>query len=399
MTRFTISGGWLAATVLALAAGLTAAPAISQLPGTSGRLRASTLLNGSQIGSYSADVIRIWHGVAAAQPTNPIRQSRVLAMVHAAMHDAVNGAIPVYEPYASWLSDGDAHPEAAAAAAAHRVLANLFPSNIAVFDEQLTDSLAGVPDGPAKERGRRPRIRRRRLHRAGPGERRNGRSGSLQSHSGPGRVGTDASNAFPPAIEPQMANVTPFTIRSRDQFLVDPPPGLLTHEYARDYNEVKALGRDTSTGRTADQTHAAHFWFEPSNLGWSRIAGIYTLQNGTGLHDTARLFALLNMAMADGYIAGFYWKQTHALWRPVTAIRKGDTDGNPGTDPDPLWNALRPTPPSPDYPSTHSVLGSAAAQILRHVTGSDRFPFCMTSLSSVPGIRALLHRVLGRGPR
>jgi hypothetical protein len=381
MTRYIISGGPLAATVLALAAGLTAAPAISQLPGTSGRLRASTLLNGSQIGSYSADVIRIWHGVAAAQPTNPIRQSRVLAMVHAAMHDAVNGAIPVYEPYASWLSDGDAHPEAAAAAAAHRVLANLFPSNIAVFDEQLTDSLAGVPDGPAKSAGVALGSAVGDfivLVRANDGM---DVPDLFNPTPGPG-VWEPTPPMFPPAIEPQMANVTPFTIRSRDQFLVDPPPGLLTHEYARDYNEVKALGRDTSTGRTADQTDAAHFWFEPSNLGWSRIAGIYTLQNGTGLHDTARLFALLNMAMADGYIAGFYWKQTHALWRPVTAIHKGDTDGNPGTDPDPLWNPLRPTPPSPDYPSTHSVLGSAAAQILRHVTGSDRFPFCMTSLSS-----------------
>ncbi|HUE85713.1 MAG TPA: hypothetical protein VMO26_06510 [Vicinamibacterales bacterium] len=141
---------------------------------------------------------------------------------------------------------------------------------------------------------------------------------------GPG-VWEPTPPAFLAAIEPQMQNVTPFTIRGRDQFEVEPPPGLLTDECARDYQEVKAAGQDTSTRRTQDQTHSAHFWFEASNVGWSRIAAIYTVQNGTSLHETARLFALLNMAMADGYIAGFYWKRTHALWRPITAIRKGDT--------------------------------------------------------------------------
>lgn len=90
------------------------------------------------------------------------------------------------------------------------------------------------------------------------------------------------------------------------------------------------------------------------------------------------------MAMADGYISGFYWKRTYAFWRPITAIRKADTDGNPGTDPDPTWNPLRPTPSSADYPSTHSVLGAAAAMILYRFAGSDRFAFCMASNSSVP---------------
>ena len=111
MTRFTIWRRWLAATGLALVAGLTVALATSQ---TQTQTQTQTL----QAELYSADVIRAWHDVAAAQPTNPIRQSRVLAMVHAAMHDAVNGAVPVYERTASWLSDRDAHPEAAAAAAA-----------------------------------------------------------------------------------------------------------------------------------------------------------------------------------------------------------------------------------------------------------------------------------------
>jgi hypothetical protein len=299
------------------------------------------------------------------------------------MHDAVNGAVPVYETYASWLSDRDADPEAAAAAAAHRALVNLFPANTATFDTQLASSLASIPDGAAKEAG------------VALGSAVGQLIVDVRVNDGmdlpdpfnpvPGAgVWEPTPPAFVAAIEPQMQNVTPFTIRSRDQFDVEPPPGLLTDEYARDYQEVKAAGQDTSTIRDEDQTHSAHFWFEPSNVGWSRIATIYTVENGTNLHDTARLFALLNMAMADGYIAGFYWKRTYALWRPITAIRTGDTDGNPYTDPDPAWNSLRPTPPSAEYPSTHAVLGTAAAQILRHVTGSDRFPFCMASGSSVP---------------
>jgi len=376
MTRFRTSGRWLA-TGLALVAGLTAVSATSQTHSTPG------WKSKPRPGPYSAEVIRTWHGVAAAQPTNPVRQSRVLAMVHAAMHDAVNGAVPVYDTYASWLSDRSAHPEAAAAAAAHRVLVSLFPSNVATFDAQLADSLAGVPDGPAEDAGMALGSAVGDfivLFRTNDGM---DNPDPFTPTPGPG-VWEPTPPAFIPAIEPQMQNVLPFTIRNREQFVVEPPPGLLTYEYARDYKIVKALGRDTSASRTADQTHAAHFWFEPSNVGWSRIAAIYTLRNGTGLHDTARLFALLNMAMSDGYIAGFYWKRTHALWRPVTAIRKGDTDGNSATDPDPLWNPLRPTPPSAEYPSTHAVLGSAAAQILRHVTGSDRFAFCMASLSSVP---------------
>ncbi len=332
---------------------------------------------------YSADVIRTWHALAAAQPTNPVRQSRVLAMVHAAMHDAVNGAVPVYETYASWLSDRRAHPEAAAAAAAHRVLVNLFESNATTFDMQLASSLASIPDGAAKDAGVALGSAVGEfivLFRANDGM---AVPDPFNPVPGPG-VWEPTPPGLAAAVEPQMQNVTPFTIRSRDRFHVQPPPGLLTHRYARDYQEVKAAGRDTSTIRNVDQTHSAHFWWEASSVGWSRIAAIYTVRNRVTLHDTARLFALMNMAMADGYIAGFYWKRTYALWRPITAIRKADTDGNPETDPDPGWNSLRPTPPSADYPSTHAVLGATAAEILRHVNGSDRFGFCMTSSSAVP---------------
>lgn len=345
--------------------------------------RASTTISSSRSRQYSADVVRTWHAVAAAQPTNPVRQSRVLAMVHAAVHDAVNGAVPTYEPYASSLIDQTAHPEAAAAAAAYQVLLNLFPANAMAFDAQLANSLAAIGDGAARDAGVSLGLAVGQFIvdiRADDGM---DVPDPFNPPPGPG-VWAPTPPAFAPAVEAQMQNVTPFSIRSRDQFEVEPPPDLLSEEYSRDYDEVKTLGRDTSTVRNDDQTHYAHFWFEPSNVSWSRIAAIYTLERRSSLHETARLFALLNMAMADGYIAGFYWKRTHALWRPITAIRQADSDGNLSTEPDPTWTPLRPTPPSADFPSTHAVLGSAAAEILRRFTGSDRFAFCMASSSSVP---------------
>jgi hypothetical protein len=185
-------------------------------------------------------------------------------------------------------------------------------------------------------------------------------------------------------LESQFQNVTPFTLRDREQFLPDPPPALTSERYAREYNEVKLIGRDTSPVRTLEQTQIAHFWAEPSPSGWSRVGNLVSARYGYDLHDTARLQTLLNMAMADGFVVGWFQKRHFAFWRPVTAIRKADTDGNPGTEPDPSWLSLRPTPPLPDYPSTHSLLGGAAAEILRRITGTDVFPFCMVSTTSAP---------------
>ena len=114
------------------------------------------------------------------------------------------------------------------------------------------------------------------------------------------------------------------------------------------------------------------------------VGNLVSARHGYNLHRTARLHALLNMAMADGFIVGWYQKRHFAFWRPVTAIRKADTDGNPSTAPDSSWLPLRPTPPLPDYPSTHSLLGGAAAEVLRRLTGTHAFPFCMTSTTSTP---------------
>lgn len=268
-----------------------------------------------QASSASGQAVRTWNEIGRAQAAgNPLQHARVLAIMHAAQHDAVNGAVPRYETHASNLSDPDADAEAAAVTAAHAVLVSFFPGNQASLDAQLADSLASVSDGP----------------------------------------------------------------------LPHPQPALTSATYTRDFNEVKRFGQDMSSARTADQTHLGHFWAESSPVGWSRVGNIVSSHRSYDLHETARLQALLNMAMADGFIVGWFQKRHFAFWRPVTAIRVADTDGNPSTTADAGWMALRMTPPLPDYPSTHSLLGGVAAEILRRFTGSDSFRFCMESTTAEP---------------
>ena len=322
----------------------------------------------------SGEVVRDWNDTARSQPfENSLRLARILAIMHAAQHDAVNGAQSRYETYVSTLHDPGADAEAAAAAAAHRVLVAFFPANQAALDERLAESLSTVPDGDAEDAG----VALGRAvgdvvleARADDGY---GTTDPFSPAPGPG-IWEPTPPAFAPMLEPQFQNVAPFTLRDRTQFLPHPPPSLTSRSYARDYNEVKLIGQDISPARTADQTHVAHFWAEPSPSGWSRVGNLVSARFRYDLHRTARLQALLNMAMADGFVIGWYQKRHFASWRPVTAIRKGDTDANPRTAPDPSWLPLRPTPALPDYPSTHSLLGGAAAEILRRVHRKERLP-------------------------
>jgi PAP2 superfamily len=189
---------------------------------------------------------------------------------------------------------------------------------------------------------------------------------------------------FAPMAEPQFYKVRPFTIVSGNHFPVPPPPALDGVEYKRLFDEVYSIGRDNSTTRSEDQTHKGHFWFEPPYDSWTRIARLLAADKRYDLHQTARLFALVNMVSCDGLIAGWYWKRHYAFWRPITAIHEADIDNNPLTQPDASWSPLRTTAFHPDHPSTHSVLGGAAAEAIRRFTGSDRHKFCMTTLTAIP---------------
>jgi hypothetical protein len=163
---------------------------------------------------------------------------------------------------------------------------------------------------------------------------------------------------------------------------------LTSAAYARDYNEIKRLGADgvtTPTSRTARQTETALFWVESSPLSWNRLARMVAVRGHLDVWEQARLFGLLNIALADGYISSFAQKYAQKFWRPITAIRLGGTDGNNRTTADPGWTPLLTTPPVPDHDSAHAVEGGAASMVLRKVFGTDRFSFAQCSVTVTVG--------------
>jgi PAP2 superfamily len=308
---------------------------------------------------------------------NPLPATRVLSMVHVAMHDAINSTDPLFERYAFTGNDPIAHPVAAAAAAAHRVLVNQFPAQAADLDAKLAASLVDVPNGTAETRG------------VTLGSAAGNFIFQLRANDGaaaaanvPYTPGTGPGKyQFVPPFDfvnlPGWHFVTPWVLDSANQFRSAPPPSLGSISYRNAYNEVKLAGILVGSDRSADETRYAKFWYENSDTGWNRIARVVTQSKGLKLYSTARLFALMNMAMADGFIAGWDSKFHYDFWRPRTAIRFPD-DGNSGTSTDPSWEPLLDTPPVQDYPSTHSVLGAAAAEVLGRILG-DRTSFTFTS--------------------
>jgi hypothetical protein len=333
--------------------------------------------------AYSSQVILDWSAhtenamVVDSGNIDPLPATRIISMVHVAQHDAINAIEANFEKYAFTGSDPSADPVAAAAAAAHRVLVNQFPAQAADLDAKLVASLAAVPNGTAKDRGVTLGttvgnfIFQMRAN-----------DGAAESASFTYTPGTGAGKyQFVPPLafvnRPGWHFVTPWVLDSADQFRSPPPPSLTSNSYTNAYNEVKTTGVLNGSNRTADQTKYAKFWYENSDTGWNRITRVVTVSKGLDLYAAARVFALVNMAMADGFIAGWDSKFYYDFWRPYTAIRFAN-DGNGATASDPNWLPLMDTPPVQDYPSTHSVLGAAATQVLLLLLG-DHTSFTFTS--------------------
>jgi PAP2 superfamily len=188
----------------------------------------------------------------------------------------------------------------------------------------------------------------------------------------------------------EWANVTPFVLEHSAQFRPRPPYNVTSHKYTADFNEIKALGGDdmtTPSARTAGQTEIGLFWIESSPLAWNRIARSVSARRGLDPWENARLFGLLNLAMADGYIGSWETKYHYSYWRPVTAIQTADTDGNPDTVADPTWTPLQLTYPMPDYDSGHAVQGGTAAEVLKRFFRTDRVRFKACSFTLPAGSR------------
>ena len=321
--------------------------------------------------------------VAHDNHANGLDVVRVIAMMHAAQHDALGAIDPVYRTYAFDGSDPAADPVATVAAASHGVLTDVFPDQRATFDAALARSLEEVPDGDAEERGVTLGAQAAAAILA---LRQDDGSdtpfvGDYVPGDGPGRY--QFTPPFDFAVLPGWRHLRPFALTSPDQFRSVPHPALDSEAYTAAFEEVKALGEMNSPTRSPEQLGYGKFWYEFSEIGWNRIGRVVAAERGLGLQSTARLFALLNMAMSDAYVAGWDSKFHYDLWRPVTAIHAAATDGNPATEADPAWESVLVTPPVQDYPSTHSALGNAAAGVLASVFG-DGTAFTFTSPSADP---------------
>jgi len=332
-----------------------------------------------------ADVVLDWNAYAASAIIGvsgqvPPRALIRLAMVHLAMYDAVNAIEGVpFETYAGPLIvDRPASADAAAAAAAHDVLVALFPTQTADLDGKYAASLAAVPDGLGKLNG--IAVGQRAASAILAVRAQDGRDATVAyvPGSGPG-VWEPTPPAFLGAQAPEIPFVQPFTMHAASQFRPEPPPSLISKEWAQDYNEVKALGAAVGSSRTAEQTEIARFWSDNPPLQWNRAWRALSIAKGLGRLDNARYFAILTTASADALIACWDAKYFYNFWRPVTAIRAGDSDGNSETTPDRTWISLIVTPNHPEYPAAHGCFSAASTETLKHFFGTDQIAFSIDS--------------------
>ncbi len=337
----------------------------------------------------AAGVALAWNAAAldAIKATNtpPPKASRALAMAQIAVYDAVNGfAKAKPNTVATGGPAAGASASAAVVMAACFTLDKLFPAEMARFHTLAGQQLGLIPDGPDKSAGIAWGVS---VSDQVIAARSADHSGDTTAYT-PGTAPGDwqpTPGAFAPALLPGWGNVTPFGIPAAKvaDFVAGPPPALTSFTYASDFNIVKDYGSATSALRTADQTEIARFWadgggtFTPPGH-WNDIAAGLSRDDALSLYDTAHLFAQLDTALADAGIVCWKTKFTYNYWRPVTAIRAGDTDNNPYTLPDASWTPLLTTPPFPEYTSGHSTFSGAASAVLAAYFGADR-PFSTTS--------------------
>ena len=323
----------------------------------------------------------------AQSPT--VHPTRSFAIMHAAIYDAVNAIDRKHRPYLVRLSSvpRDASQEAAAAAAAHEVLVALYPAFKTTLDAQLQQSLAQIPDGNSKAEG------------VLIGQEAADRILAARSNDGsnappiPYVFGTAPGDyqSTPPnfAPQPQFTNwshVTPFALERANQFRPGPPPALTSDAYSDAFNQIKSLGIANSTTATADEALTGRFWNGAIQNYWNEIAQTLSLAHGLTTAQNARLFALLNLCLADDVIAFYDAKYTYNFWRPVTAIRAADPGINPETVADPNWlPEVGKTAPDPSYPGAHAVISAAAAEVLISFFERDQANFNVTS-EVLPGV-------------
>lgn len=295
----------------------------------------------NQVIMWNRFLLRL-HGTPGVQPAT-IDPTRSLAMMHLAIADAVgaiSGRFPPYRFRATAAAYASQH--AATASAAHEVLTALYPRMKSSVDAELARSLLAVRNG-------------------------SGRTAGIE-------IGSEAARTIL-RLRGVGSAATPFVLRRPDQFRPEPPPTITSDEYASCCAEVRSIGADNSLTRTPDQTDISRFWSAPTQNYWNEIGHTASLAHHDSVADDARLFALLSLSVADALIAVNDAKHAHRLWRPAAAIREDARLA------DAAWTPLLATPSVPSYPSSKSVISSAAATILARECG-DRLDFTVTSVAA-----------------
>lgn len=350
-----------------------------------GILTASLLFSGA--GTARADVVTDWNGImqSTVATSNAFAQSRSAAITQLAVFEAVNAIAKRFPPYIGTLwAPAGASVDAAAIAAAHKALVALHPAATASLDTAYAAGIQALPDDQS------------RLDGIAIGEAAANAMLALRAADGSTAIvsyvpGADPGDWRPtppallPALLPNWGQVMPFGIDNGAQYRSAPPPALTSGKYARDYDEVMTVGAVNSTERTQRLTDIAVFYASSAVQAWNPAARQVSAAQHRTTAENARAFAALNMAIADGLIAVMETKYYYNVWRPVTAIRLGDTDGNKRTPPDVSWLPLIATPPFPSYPSAHASASGAARAVLEELFGRDGFDVDLTS-STAPGL-------------
>lgn len=335
--------------------------------------------------TYVAAWDTIGNQAFTAAALSPAEGHVIFAYVAIAVYDSVTAVKGGYEPFAGEVdAPKGASAEAAVAAAAHRILVHYLPAQgPTILDPAYTGSLATIPNGRAKTDGVAVGEKVATLliaKRAGDGF----RVPVAYTPPNPPIPGRWIPTAPTPPIGTYLGLMKPFSLKSADQFRPDGPPALSSGRWAREYNEVKEIGSSTSTTRTAAQTLAARFWAEPSVQQAHGSFRKFVLDHHLDVVQAARFTAMISVVYADALIACFDAKYHYAFWRPITAIRAGDTDGNAATVGNPAWSPLLPgTPNHPEYLSGHSCVTPAGGRVVARFLGTRQIDFTVPSLTGL----------------
>jgi hypothetical protein len=334
--------------------------------------------------SAFANVITDWDekAVAVVTPMPPLPAQRVMAMVHAAMFDAVNSIERRYRPYLVQLPAAPAtSKEAAAAAAAATVLASIDAKTSREMRDAIAVYLASIPDGTAKSDGIKL-----------------GETVAAKVLEARVNDGADAPDAYRPRTAPGVyvptaitvasmwPSLKPFALTKGSQFRPNPPISLESKEWATDFNELNDFGGKTSTKRSAQQTETAQFWLQVGAPAYHPFVRQLAVAKQMSVVDSARFMALVAVGLNDAYIAVFDAKYHYNFWRPITAIRNGDTDGNPATNRDATWQPIDNTPMHPEYPCAHCIQSGAVAGVVKAVLGTVDIPEIAMTSPTAPGV-------------